>query len=38
VLRPGVYMQNDLALRDQLLREGVYSPPVGSRSVLFTDP
>jgi uncharacterized protein YbjT (DUF2867 family) len=37
VLRPSVYMQNDLALRDQLLREGVYSPPVGSRSVLFTD-
>jgi uncharacterized protein YbjT (DUF2867 family) len=37
VLRPGVYMQNDLALRDQLLREGVYRPAAGSRSVLCTD-
>lgn len=37
VLRPGVYMQNDLAARDRLLHDGVYEPPVGNKSVLFTD-
>ena len=37
VLRPGIYMQNDLAGRDRLLDAGVYDPPVGNNSVLFTD-
>ncbi|BBY53032.1 NmrA family NAD(P)-binding protein [Mycobacterium koreense] len=37
VLRPGIYLQNDLALRDRLIHDGVYDPPVGNAAALFTD-
>lgn len=37
VLRPGIYMQNDLSLRDHLLRDGVYDLPVGNNALLFCD-
>jgi uncharacterized protein YbjT (DUF2867 family) len=37
VLRPGIYMQNDLAERNHLVHDGVYDVPVGNNSVLFTD-
>lgn len=37
VLRPGIYMQNDLTAREHLLGDGVYDMPVGNNSVMFTD-
>jgi uncharacterized protein YbjT (DUF2867 family) len=37
VLRPGYYMQNDAAQKDQILGGGVYPPPVGNNRVLAVD-
>lgn len=37
ILRPGYYMQNDAWEKDRLLKDGVYAPPVGKRSVLAVD-
>lgn len=37
ILRPGYYMQNDVAEKDRLLGEGIYAPPVGNNAVLAVD-
>ncbi|MGH8161965.1 MAG: SDR family oxidoreductase, partial [Gammaproteobacteria bacterium] len=37
ILRPGFYMQNDAWLKDRILGDGVYDPPVGNNAVLTVD-
>lgn len=37
ILRPGYYMQNDVAERDRLMAGGIYAPPVGNNAVLAVD-
>lgn len=37
ILRPGYYMQNDVAEEDRLRTEGIYAPPVGNNAVLAVD-
>lgn len=37
VLRPGVFMQNDLLVRDRLVTHGIWDFPVGNNSMMFVD-